>query len=149
MKKIYFLIFSVFAFTNLYSQKLNLTFEYDGAGNQIIRKYVSTIGITTYNQSQEEQEPEVSRGARLSETKVQVFPNPVLTILTIQWENNLSNPVKRIELLPYNSEAIENVSFKHSENKTTLNMTDKASGVYYLKIHFTDGVIVNHKLIKN
>ncbi len=140
MKQLYiFLFLGLFFFSH--SQTKTLIFQYDDAGNQILREYQSAT-------SKVAAETTILQNI-FSPQETRIYPNPVEAELTISWEPSLIDYIAKIELIAYNGTYVENVPFVNTESKTILDMTHRPSGVYYIKIYCSDGRVLSHSLIKN
>lgn len=71
------------------------------------------------------------------------FPNPVNTILTI--ENKSQTPIKNIEVYNTAGQMLES----RSEPLNTVDFSDFAVGIYFLKINTVDGKSLTQKVVKN
>lgn len=142
MKQIYsvsFLLIFIFSF----SQSEKLVFDYDTSGNQILREYQKeNLTKSVAGQSLETL-------LKPAQDETYIYPNPVDTELTIKWNSSVSHLISKIELIPYNGTIIENIPFISSAGKSVVNMSNRLSGVYYIKIYLSNGRIINHSLIKN
>lgn len=78
---------------------------------------------------------------QIENKSVAVFPNPVQDILTITSKGNLTS----IQLLDVQGRLI--ATYLESEEKATINLSDKASGVYFVKI-FTEKGVKLEKIVK-
>ena len=78
---------------------------------------------------------------QIENKSVAVFPNPVQDILTITSKGNLTS----IQLLDVQGRLI--ATYLESEEKATINLSDKASGVYFVKI-FTENGVKLEKIVK-
>ncbi len=78
---------------------------------------------------------------QIENKSVAVFPNPVSDILTITSKGNLTS----IQLLDVQGRLI--ATYLENEEKATINLSDKASGVYFVKI-FTENGVKLEKIVK-
>ena len=72
-----------------------------------------------------------------------IFPNPVKTILTI--ENKSQIPIQNLEVYNTAGQMLES----HSEPLNTVDFSDFAVGIYFLKINTVDGKSLTQKIVKN
>lgn len=130
----------------------SLYFDYDISGNQELR-------ILQYDDSQSIPVPlnpepvfiiPVPDGPIMytATNGLEIYPNPVETELIIKWDTQIANLLVKIELSAYNAKLIEEVKFRASDQKAVLSMSQRPSGVYYVKIYCSDGRIINHSIIK-
>ncbi len=79
---------------------------------------------------------------------IQVYPNPVTNLVTI--ENNSNNsPIVRIQLISIDGKVIfklENIDYRNQS--CSINFSAFKIGVYILKVNFSDGLYTNVKIIK-
>ncbi len=78
---------------------------------------------------------------QIENKSVAVFPNPVNDILTITSKGNLTS----IQLLDVQGRLL--ATYLESEEKASINLSDKASGVYFVKI-FTENGVKLEKIVK-
>ncbi len=78
---------------------------------------------------------------QIENKSVAVFPNPVNDILTITSKGNLTS----IQLLDVQGRIL--TTYLENEEKATINLSDKASGVYFVKI-FTEKGVKLEKIVK-
>lgn len=134
-----------------YSSAQTVIFEYDEAGNQVLRGLCmgckSGSKISTPADSK-------SKSLTISEevaNSIQLAPVPVKTSLTILWDVKVKDYIKRIELLPYNDVRI--LSFFDVKNTTNtsciFNMESYSYGVYYIKFYLSDGSIYTKTITKH
>ncbi|MEN9337020.1 MAG: hypothetical protein RLZZ500_2007 [Bacteroidota bacterium] len=76
-------------------------------------------------------------------TTFNTFPNPVNTVLSI--ENKFQTPIKSIEVFTATGQLV----FRQLEHTNTVDFTEFAVGLYFLKINTIDGKSYNQKVIKN
>ncbi|MGM5631401.1 hypothetical protein O2K51_10905 [Apibacter raozihei] len=142
MKKSYSaLLLFLFVFT--FSQSEKLVFDYDISGNQVLRKY------QLENQKKFREESSLDALDKSSEKRILIYPNPVETGLFIEWDSSIANLLTKIELVPYNGNAVEEVKFIASERRIWINMAYRLPGVYYFKIYCSNGEVLLHSVIKN
>lgn len=142
MKHFYSLLF-IFLFNFIFSQSDKLFFEYDLSGNQILRQYKNE-SVSQYVKGKS-----LHSSFKSLHKETYIYPNPVDTELIIGWEPAVSDLISKIELVPYNGTILDNIPFISREGKSVINMSNKLSGVYYIRIYLSDGRIINHSLIKN
>ena len=147
MRRIY-LTLLVIPFANILIKSQEVVFDYDESGNQIFR------GLLGNKKQATENKPEVKSIAPLAQSianKIKVAPIPVKTDLNVFWDNEVTNYIKKIDLLPYNAfSIIETVNISNLRtNSYVFKMSHLSYGVYYLKFYLSDGTIYTATVTKN
>jgi len=75
---------------------------------------------------------------------INIYPNPAKTDFIIKTTNSL----KRISIYNLQGKLIENQLVKGDENTYNINVEGYNSGVYFIRIEYTDGQQITKKLIK-
>ncbi|CAD7802819.1 hypothetical protein CHRY9390_00983 [Chryseobacterium aquaeductus] len=124
-------------------------FEYDEAGNQVLRGLCS--GCKSGSKTSIPVEPKAQTILEEVSKSIRVAPVPVKTNLTVLWDIKVKDYIKRIELVPYNDVRI--LSFfevKNTSNTSCIfNMESYSYGVYYLRFYLSDGSIFTKTITKN
>ncbi|NQY05422.1 MAG: T9SS type A sorting domain-containing protein [Flavobacteriaceae bacterium] len=139
-----------------------LLFSYDAAGNQTQRFYCENAGCTVppppafapdNTKELVEKSPEIveepdalTSEDTLIEEGIVIYPNPTNGIVNLDFGNSeLSH-----EITVYNSNGAVLYTFPNSsENSTSFDLTQQASGIYLVHIHLSDGKVINKQIIKN
>ncbi len=149
MRHIYFLatliLSSIFHAQTIY-------FEYDSAGNQILRTDCLGCNTATANtDSIFKTLAEPLTDAEQYGKEIKAAPVPVKDVLNILWNQDFHSKIVKFELLPYNEfkiyETVETNQLKG--NSYVLNMSRYSYGVYYLRFYFSDGSIYTRSIIKH
>ncbi|MFY1045059.1 hypothetical protein [Chryseobacterium sp. GP-SGM7] len=140
---------TVFLLVCSYSFAQTVIFEYDEAGNQVLRGLC--IGCKSSNKTSIPLESKPLTILEEVTNNIKVAPVPVKTNLTIFWDSKVKDYINRIELLAYNDVRI--LSFFNikntSNNSCIFNMESYSYGVYYLKFYLSDGSIYTKTITKN
>ncbi|WP_439480566.1 hypothetical protein [Chryseobacterium aquaticum] len=124
-------------------------FEYDEAGNQVLRGLCS--GCKSSNTSSFLVESKAQTILEKVTNSIRLAPVPVKTNLTVLWDIKVKDYIKRIELAPYNDVRI--LSFFEVKNMSStsciFNMESYSYGVYYLRFYLSDGSIFTKTITKN
>lgn len=138
----------------LSAQELN--FQYDAAGNQILRQYVcincsvaaTTAIAATRDNGFESIITETKTDASLSERKLVAYPNPLTEILNLKWWSNDQIYVKSIEVFNLIGLKINQQKVTIHQNETTITFLDSPPGTYLVKAYYSDGKQEVIKVIK-
>lgn len=155
MKRILFTLFLMLFIHTSFAQIIDpnyksVSFLYDEAGNQILRKANSFEISESFNKKNiAPANNEISLQDLFFE-HIQFFPVPVKDNLTIKWDNDVNGEIFAIGL--YNHSQI---SFFYKENTPNLagqieiNMSSFYSGIYIIQFTLTDGRVYSKSIIKN
>ncbi len=147
------------------SSQEKLIFAYDKAGNQKQRFYCPQLGcavpdapegkantaknIPNVDVTSLEKEVEAEKyNEQNFEDDFVVYPNPTSGKITIQVEQELLENINSIRIFDANSSLVKTLKFSNGNN-TEVDLTNIASGVYFLHIHFNEGKSVTKQIIKN
>lgn len=148
MKKLLFLTL-LFSITITNAQKIR--FEYDSAGNQVLRTWCPTCPSRTANQP-------VKEIAKLDQSDLQKFfsddvisyyPNPVKEELYLKWDLVNNNKVSSIDVFSLNGQVLKSIKENLSENSLLISFQEYPIGVYFLNLNYTNGEQKSIKIIKN
>ena len=148
MKKLLFLTL-LFSITITNAQKIR--FEYDSAGNQVLRTWCPTCPSRTANQP-------VKEIAKLDQSDLQKFfsddvisyyPNPVKEELYLKWDLVNDNNVSSIDVFSLNGQVLKSIKENLSQNSLLISFQEYPIGVYFLNLNYTNGEQKSIKIIKN
>lgn len=150
MKKlITLLLFGLCAFSNA-QQKL--TFNYDSAGNQIVRNLCISGCSTTGKSSSEVKDVEALTEDDLlkfsKEDVISYYPNPVKEELYLKWELVNDNKVSSITVYALSGQVLQNFSSTESTDNQVISFGDYPRGVYLVVLNYIDGEQKTIKIIK-
>lgn len=136
------LMFTTFSF----AQKIN--FDYDTAGNQILRHLCLTCRIA--NQ-------EVKKYSELVESDLQKFhpedefsyyPNPVDGELYIEWKNNETYYISNIQLYSSTGQLLKDEIVEKDVLKKIISFENFSTGIYHVKLGYSNGNQKSIKIVK-
>jgi len=142
MKTLKHTLLATFCFLAVFSLKAQETvvFEYDEAGNRILRSLqAKEKSLEADLLHFENPLPEIN-----TELQAKVYPNPTYGILNIEINNAETMPVS-ITLV--DQQARQVLKSKISENAETLSLAHLQPGTYFLRLHNTEKKLV-YKIIK-
>jgi hypothetical protein len=147
MKKTIILLF-LFVFANhLFAQKIR--FEYDEAGNQIVRTWCSSCLSKNSEKVKDISEINESDLLKFFEKDViSYYPNPVENELYIKWELIDNNLVNNIEVFSLNGQLIKTLKDLNEKDSELISFQEFPKGTYFLQLNYTDGGQKSIKIIK-
>lgn len=147
MKKLLF-ISLLFSFTISNAQQVQ--FEYDSAGNQILRTWCPSCSSRTTNESIKEisdlEESDLQKF--FPEDIISYYPNPVKEELYLKWDLINENEVSSIEMFNLNGQLIYSYKNKPFQNAHTISFYDYPTGVYFVNLNYSDGEKKSIKIVK-
>ncbi|WP_029272452.1 T9SS type A sorting domain-containing protein [Flavobacterium sp. KJJ] len=150
MKKITTLILlGICVFTHA-QQKI--TFNYDAAGNQILRELCLTGCIPSTKPAKGVKEIDALTDADLlkfsEQDVISYYPNPVKEELYIKWELKENNYVSSIQVFNVSGQLLR--SYQPSSNNQSQNIPfqDYPTGVYAVMLYYSNGDQKSIKIIK-
>jgi|JI8StandDraft_1071087.scaffolds.fasta_scaffold04080_3 hypothetical protein len=134
----------------LFAQTPKLIFEYDGAGNQTMRRIcysncdnaVYKNAITTKDEVVEE------NSIQNIEDAFTIYPNPTEGLVKLEWDSSIEDEIETIELVGNASLFYKEIEVKKSQNAIELDISNEFTGMYVFVITFQDGSQITKKLIK-
>lgn len=142
MKNTLIIILLAIAGTVSAQQTIPLQYDYDAAGNRILRKVVTmTMGKGGSNVA-DTAEYYVDR---LEHVEMKVYPNPTTGLISIEASGVQTESEMQIEL--YDSQGRKLTEKRSGDNRAILNLTDYAAGYYIVKLK-VDGEHTTWKVIK-
>ena len=148
MKKLYLILLLVLGM-NGNAQKLS--FDYDAAGNQILRHWCS--GCQSKNA-----QSDIKDFSELEESDLQKFhpedvisyyPNPVKEQLFLKWELVNDKNVHEIHLFNLNGQLLKVVKNLQTSNNYIFSFGNLPQGIYSLHLVYSNGEEKPIKIIKN
>lgn len=150
MKKITTLILLALGLFSYAQQKI--TFNYDSAGNQILRE----LCLSGCSQSAKQVE-EVKEIAALteddllkfsSEDVISYYPNPVKEELYIKWELKEGNSITSIQIFSLTGQLLRSYSPNLNNTSQNIPFQEYPRGVYAVMLYYKNGDQKSIKIIK-
>jgi hypothetical protein len=149
MKNLFTLLLFLYGFIS-YSQQEKIQFQYDGAGNQIVRKLC--FPCLAKNSSEPVKEISDLEQEDLQkffpEDVISFYPNPVKEQLYLKWELNNNNSILSIKVFNMNGSTIKTYENLSNVNAQTIDFQSFPSGVYILELTDRAGKEKTIKIIK-
>jgi hypothetical protein len=148
MKK---LIFAFFCLHCFFSNAQRLRFEYDAAGNQILREWCPSCS----SRNSQEVLKEVSdlKDSDLEkffpDDVISYYPNPVKEELYLKWELINENKVQSLDVLSMNGQLLKTFKDNLQQNSFVISFRDYPNGIYFLNLVYSNGDQKSIKIIKN
>lgn len=144
-----FLLFSILFTYSVYSQEIY--FDYDGAGNQILRTLVFNTSerlIVGEEIEKEVSEKEIEKQSFFDEDIISYYPNPVKEELFLYWQLLNNNNVSEINMFSINGQHL--FLFKNIEQRTEqmISFKDYPAGIYFIHLTYKTGEVKSIKVIK-
>lgn len=147
MRKLLILIFAIGAFSLQKAQKI-IIFQYDEAGNQVLRTGKSNNAFTNNKHSLPFIADKVKTEEDLFWEKIDIYPVPVKDVLTLRWQSETRDLIADINLYEHNS--LSNLyTYKIlNTNNIEINMRGFRRGVYILSFTLNDGKTYYRNIVK-
>lgn len=140
MKRVLFLLITFLFVGNVYSQVPDkIYFEYDSAGNQIVRYTCANCKNSNQNPKEFTNLNEEDLIKSFPNDVISYYPNPVKEELYIKWEILDYNNVNEILLYDFNGRLIYNKKELNSATNITLNFSTYSKGIYIAILSYNNG----------
>ena len=145
------LLFITLLFCTTITNAQKIRFDYDSAGNQVLRTWCLYCPSRTANQP-------VKEIAKLDESDFQKFfpedvisyyPNPVKEELYLKWDLINDNKVSSIDVFTLNGQVLKSIKENLSQNSLLISFREYPIGVYFLNLNYTNGEQKSIKIVKN
>lgn len=146
MIKFKFLLFSLILSTFSFSQNGRIFFQYDLAGNQIVRSFCGSCKFSDKNDISEIEDKEYIKS--YSEDFISYYPNPVKDELYVKWNNIDDNYVINFEIYNSLGSLILKKEINKEQNKITINLNNSSSGYLVGILFYSNGRKESFKIIK-
>lgn len=141
MKKLLLLLLFCFAFSGFAQNLDRVIFEYDNAGNQVIRRFclncfdsrISNDSIKEFSDLKSEDLLKFTPNDNIS-----YYPNPVKEELYLKWELTNEVKVSLIEVYSLTGQLVKSFSNLVNENNTTIPFHELPSGTYSILLIYTN-----------
>ena len=151
MKKIIFILVSIFMTGICTAQSTERNFCYDAAGNRIMRTIsfpctsVPAAPRSATSSASDEQEEEQMFTEKIGDIVCKAFPNPTTGELTVTIDNY--DDLKEGKLTLYTANGQQLQTYEITGATLTLNISAYAPGIYLLNLQMND-VVKNWKIVK-
>jgi len=140
------LLVITFTFCCLFLQAQKVCFEYDLAGNQIVRELcINDVSGKTPNQIANE-EPDFQKF--FPEDVISYYPNPVKEELFLKWDLIKENKVIKIEIYNLNGQSVATSNGLEKENSTIISLSQYPVGIYQVVLYYTNQEQKSIRIVK-
>ncbi len=139
-------LFLLFAFSSSFGQKIR--FEYDNAGNQILRRYCSNCPNKNTNPKEIAKLQPEDMQKFFPEDVISYYPNPVKDELFLKWELINNNKVSKIEMYSLSGQLMKSFSDTVDKENQIVNFQEYPQGIYFVKLVYSNGDEKSIKIIK-
>ncbi|MEZ0184282.1 T9SS type A sorting domain-containing protein [Flavobacterium oncorhynchi] len=150
MRKIITLI--LFGICILSNAQQRITFNYDSAGNQILRELCLSGCNPVGKQAKEVKEIEALKNDDLlkfsKEDVISYYPNPVREELYIKWELKDDNHVSTIQVFSVTGQLLRTYQSTAKNDNQNISFQSYSSGVYMVILYYSSGDQKSIKIIK-
>lgn len=116
-----------------------LVFNYDTAGNQILREKVC---LNCMAQARPEAVMNDSINSQaddpVMEFQLKSYPNPVVDDLYVEWINNPEFLVSKIQLFSNNSQLLLDVAINDKQGEQAISFTGLPLGIYHVVVYYNN-----------
>jgi hypothetical protein len=150
MRKTFLLLLFLGNTLTLFAQE-KISFSYDSAGNQIIRR-LCTDCLLRQSQSEFKNIAEIKPEDLQKfhpEDVISYYPNPVKELLYLQWQLIDENKVSSIEIYGMNGQLLKSYKNLESKNDFVISFTELPRNIYSINLVYTNGEHKPIKIIKN
>lgn len=133
-----------------YSQNPKIRFEYDEAGNQVLRTWC----ISCLSKNSTTQTKEISKLDNDDLYKffpndiISYYPNPVKEELFVKWELINENKVLKLDIINLNGQVVKTIDKLENLNYENISFLEYPIGIYFLNLYYTNGEQKSIKIIK-
>ena len=139
MKKNYTLLF--FLFSLFASAQVKLVFNYDTAGNQVLREICLSCTSKNVKAIEDLKEEDL-----LVIDEISYYPNPVSEELYLSWELVDEKKVSQLQVLSMSGQTIKTIV--PDRGQLTLGFQGYPSGVYFIVFSYNNGEEKTIKILK-
>lgn len=144
-------VLTIFCFFLFFANAQKIRFEYDAAGNQILRTWCpSCDSRMNNNQVKDITEIEDSDLQKFfPEDVISYYPNPVKEELYLKWDLKNNTTVSSIEVFSLNGQLIKTIKENLSQNTQLISFLDFPVGIYFISLNYSNGEQKSIKIVKN
>jgi len=132
---------------NINAQSNKLKFEYDTAGNQIVRE----LCLNCNARQSKGDEPNTSEEEFVKfipDDIISYYPNPVKEELFLKWDIIEETSVKEIQLFNINGQILKSYPINSFETNASIPFLELPMGIYFVQLNFTNNEQKSLKIIK-
>lgn len=148
----YYIVILVFGFSFLIKAQTKLTFNYDPAGNQILRELCLSGCSTSAKQETEIKEIEALKEEDLlkfsPEDVISYYPNPVKEELYIKWQLQENNYITSIQVFSLTGQLLKNYQLALRNDNQNIPFQEYPRGVYLVVLYYSSGDQKSIRIIK-
>ena len=141
-----FLLFALFSI-KVNSQTNKLNFQYDIAGNQIVRSLCINCTVQR-SSSAPAKENSLPLEKFFPEDVISYYPNPVKEELYLEWELINDNAVSSIKVYSLSGQLLKSYQNLGKKNSEKISFQEYAMGVYTVLLNYSNGENKSIKIIK-
>lgn len=145
--KLFYTIFSILTLNFCLAQD-KIIFEYDQAGNQIVRRFCTSCRFSNEDSKDIEEITEHDLIKSFPEDVISYYPNPVKDELYIKWELINDNVVKEIQLYDVGGKLLTTINNLENTNYTNLQFSELPVNIYLVLMVYKNGDIKSIKIVK-
>ncbi|WP_395043755.1 T9SS type A sorting domain-containing protein [Flavobacterium sp.] len=145
------LLFVYFTVTFTFGQTIDhIQFEYDAAGNQVIRKTIDILPGRFSNDTIKNIKDLVENDLIKTDLydDIKYYPNPVLEELYITWNSIEQNKISKIELYSMSGQLLKSDLVKNNTNNVVVSFRDYPQGFYTILLVCVNGERKSLKIVK-
>jgi hypothetical protein len=133
------------------AQPKKITFQYDGAGNQVQRILCMNCNNKNSNEISKEivaviEEEDLEKF--FPEDVLSYYPNPVREELYLRWELANGNYVKTLQVSNFNGQLLRSYTHSDQNNSQTIPFQIYPAGTYLIVLEYSSGEQKTIKIIK-
>lgn len=143
------LLFFCFIFYKSSAQKIR--FEYDVAGNQVLRTLCANCS-SRVNENNIKEFDDLEENDFLKfflEDEISYYPNPVKEDLFLKWNFHDEIFVNEIEIISLNGMSLKKIKNNDEKKSIVISFTEFPTGIYFVNLIFKNGDFKSIKIIKN
>lgn len=141
--KLLFTIFNILALNFCLAQD-KVIFEYDLAGNQIVRRFCPSCSESKNSENSSEN----NLLKFFPEDIISYYPNPVKEELFLKWDLVDNNYVTEIQLFDINGRLVSTISDLKDTDRTTVQFSFLPKNIYLIVLVFKNGESKTIKISK-
>ena len=145
------LLLTICCFYGLLCHAQKIRFDYDAAGNQILRIWCPSCESRENTQIPKDvsEIEEADLIKFFPEDIISYYPNPVKEELFLKWDLIENNSVSNIDVYSLSGQLLKSFKGNLTQNSQNITFTDLPVGVYYVNLNFLNGETKSIKIIKN